>query len=67
MPNCLDLVAAFYGTALLGAVVTPVNARYRSTELGYVVENADLVVLLTTDVARNTSTTGSCSTRPSPS
>lgn len=51
MPNCMDMVAAFYGISLLGAVVTPVNARYRATELSYVVENADLVVLLTTDIA----------------
>lgn len=51
MPNCMDMVAAFYGTALLGAVVTPVNARYRATELSYVVENADLVALLTTDIS----------------
>ena len=50
MPNCLDMVACFYGISLLGAVVTPVNARYRASELGYVVENADLVVLLTTDI-----------------
>jgi acyl-CoA synthetase (AMP-forming)/AMP-acid ligase II len=51
MPNCMDMVAAFYGIALLGAVITPVNARYKATELSYVVENADLVVLLTTDAA----------------
>jgi fatty-acyl-CoA synthase len=50
MPNCMDMVAAFYGISLAGAVITPVNARYRATELGYVVENADLVVLLTTDI-----------------
>lgn len=50
MPNCLDMVAVFYGISLLGAVITPVNARYRATELSYVVENADLVALLTTDI-----------------
>jgi fatty-acyl-CoA synthase len=50
MPNCVDMVAAFYGISLAGAVITPVNARYRATELGYVIENADLVVLLTTDI-----------------
>jgi fatty-acyl-CoA synthase len=50
MPNCLDMVAAIYGIALMGAVATPLNARYRSTELRYVTENADLTVLLTTDI-----------------
>jgi fatty-acyl-CoA synthase len=50
MPNCTDMVAAIYGIALAGAVATPLNARYRSTELSYVTENADLSVLLTTDI-----------------
>ncbi|MFV0463513.1 MAG: class I adenylate-forming enzyme family protein [Nostocoides sp.] len=51
MPNCVELVTAFYGTALLGAVVTPVNARYKATELRYVVENADLAALVITDIS----------------
>jgi acyl-CoA synthetase (AMP-forming)/AMP-acid ligase II len=50
MPNCIELVEAIFGVALLGAVLCPLNARYRSAELGYVVENADHVVLLTSDV-----------------
>jgi fatty-acyl-CoA synthase len=50
MPNCMDMVATFYGISLLGAIITPINARYRATELAYVVEHADLVVLLTTDI-----------------
>ena len=50
MPNCMDLVSAFFGVSLLGAVVTPLNARYRPVELAYVVRDADLVVLLTTDL-----------------
>ena len=50
MPNCIDMAAAFYAISLVGAIITPVNARYRPTELSYVVENADLVVLLTTDI-----------------
>jgi fatty-acyl-CoA synthase/long-chain acyl-CoA synthetase len=50
MPNCADMVAAIYGIALTGAVATPLNARYRSTELSFVTENADLKVLLTTDI-----------------
>lgn len=50
MPNCPDFVLAFFGAQLLGAVVVPVNTRFRSRELGYVFENADLTVLLTSDI-----------------
>ena len=50
MPNCPDFVLAFFGAQLLGAVVVPVNTRFRSRELGYVFENAELAVLLTSDI-----------------
>jgi fatty-acyl-CoA synthase len=50
MPNCVELVEAIFGTALLGAVVCPVNARYRAAELAYVVEHGDHAVLLTSDI-----------------
>ena len=50
MPNCPDFVFAFFGAQLLGAVVVPVNTRFRTRELGYVIENADLAVLLTSDI-----------------
>jgi acyl-CoA synthetase (AMP-forming)/AMP-acid ligase II len=50
MPNCPDFVVAFFGAQLLGAVVVPVNTRFRSRELAYVFENADLKVLLTSDI-----------------
>jgi acyl-CoA synthetase (AMP-forming)/AMP-acid ligase II len=50
MPNCPDFVLAFFGAQLLGAVVVPVNTRFRSRELGYVFENADVKVLLTSDI-----------------
>jgi fatty-acyl-CoA synthase len=50
MPNCPDFVFAFFGIELIGAVAVPVNTRFRTRELGYVVENADLVALLTSDV-----------------
>src|ERR1700735_4188210 len=44
MPNCVDMVAAIFGIALAGGVATPLNARYRSAELSYVIGNADLRV-----------------------
>jgi fatty-acyl-CoA synthase len=50
MPNCVDMIEAIFGAALIGAVVCPVNARYRSNELAYIVANADHRVLLTSDV-----------------
>ena len=51
MPNCPDFVFAFFGAQLLGAVVVPINTRFRTRELTYVAENADLDLLLTTDVS----------------
>ena len=50
MPNCLDMVHAIFGIALAGCVVCPLNARYRSAELAYVIESTDLAVLLTSDI-----------------
>ena len=50
MPNCSDFVFAFFGAALLGAVVVPVNARFKRRELRHVVPDADLVVLVTSDI-----------------
>lgn len=49
MPTCPEFVELYFAIALCGAVIVPINARYRSGEIGYVVENADLVTLLTTD------------------
>lgn len=50
MPTSPELVEAFFAVALCGAVSVLMNARYRSNELGYVVENADLVTIITTDI-----------------
>jgi acyl-CoA synthetase (AMP-forming)/AMP-acid ligase II len=50
LPNCPDFVFAFMGAQLLGAVIVPINTRYRSTELAHVIDFADVKVLLTTDV-----------------
>jgi fatty-acyl-CoA synthase len=46
-----DLVAAVFGASLIGATVVPINARYRTTELHSIVEDADLVALITHDSA----------------
>jgi acyl-CoA synthetase (AMP-forming)/AMP-acid ligase II len=50
MPNCLEYLEAMFGSALLGAVVVTVNARYRASELAYVAGDAGMTVLLTSDV-----------------
>ena len=50
MPTCPAFVEIFFAAALCGAVVVPINARYRSSELAYVIENGDIATLITTDV-----------------
>jgi fatty-acyl-CoA synthase len=49
MPNSPEFAESYFGVTLLGAVVVPLNARYRSTELGYVIDHARLRAVLTTD------------------
>src|ERR1700683_2996544 len=49
MPTSPALVEMLFGVALCGAVAVLINARFRSAELAYVIENADLATLLTTD------------------
>jgi acyl-CoA synthetase (AMP-forming)/AMP-acid ligase II len=49
MPNSPEFVEGYFGAALLGAVIVPLNARFRSAELSYVIEHAQLAVVLTTD------------------
>jgi fatty-acyl-CoA synthase/long-chain acyl-CoA synthetase len=49
MHTCPAFVEVFFAAALCGAVIVPINARYRAGELGYVVENGDIVTLVTTD------------------
>ena len=51
MTNHPDLVSTVFGASLIGAVVVPINARYRTTELQFLIEDADLVALLTHDTA----------------
>ncbi len=49
MANCPEYVELLLGTCLLGACAVPMNARYKPPELAYVVENADLEVIVTSD------------------
>src|SRR5437764_7838002 len=47
MPNCVDFIAALFGAAKLGAVVVPVNGRFRTHELGQIISHADVRLLVT--------------------
>lgn len=49
MANDPECVATLLGISLAGAVMVPINTRYRAVELPYVVENADLVAVVTSD------------------
>jgi len=49
MHTCPEFVEVFFAAALCGAVIVPMNARYRHNELAYVIENGDLVTIVTTD------------------
>jgi acyl-CoA synthetase (AMP-forming)/AMP-acid ligase II len=51
LPTGLDSLAAVFGVPLAGAVLVPINLRYRSTELAYVADDADLAAILTNDAA----------------
>lgn len=53
MTNHPDLVATMFGAAMLGGVVVPMNARYRTNELAFIVADADLATIVTTDAADN--------------
>src|SRR5580692_3141636 len=49
MHTCPDFVEIFFAAALCGAVIVPINARYRPGELAYVIDNGDIATLVTSD------------------
>jgi len=49
MSNCQEFVDLLIGSQMLGAWPVPINARYKAKELGYVIADADLKVLVTSD------------------
>jgi len=49
MPTCFEFVEMLFAISLCGAVAVPMNARYKHNELAYVIENGDLVAVITTD------------------
>ncbi len=49
MPNNPDFVVAWLAAARIGAIVIPINTFYKPRELGFVLQHADVEVLLTAD------------------
>lgn len=49
LPTCHEFPEVFFGISLSGAIPVPINARYQAHELAYVINNGDLVCVLTTD------------------
>ncbi|MDX6584678.1 MAG: fatty-acyl-CoA synthase [Solirubrobacterales bacterium] len=50
MPNCLEFVHAMLGTAMVGALFVPINARLAPREIAHVVQDSAMKVIFTTDV-----------------
>jgi fatty-acyl-CoA synthase/long-chain acyl-CoA synthetase len=48
LPNSVEWIETFLGAALLGAVTVPINTRYGTDELAYLVDDADVEVVVTT-------------------
>lgn len=46
MQNSIDYIPALLGANYLGAVAVPINNRFRARELRFLIEHADLTVLL---------------------
>ena len=43
-----EFLEVMFGIAAAGAVIVPINARYRGEEISYLAENADLVTIVST-------------------
>jgi fatty-acyl-CoA synthase len=50
IPNSAEGVEIMFGASLLGAVVVPINARFKARELRHVVVDGDLRVIVTSTV-----------------
>jgi acyl-CoA synthetase (AMP-forming)/AMP-acid ligase II len=52
LPNGADFLRGFFGAALAGAVVVPLNARYRKADLAYALAQSDATALLISTQSR---------------
>ena len=48
-PNSPEFLEGYFATMLIGAVVVPINVRYRTVELEYLINHAELSAVLTSD------------------
>ena len=44
-----EFMEVLFAIAFCGGVIVPINARYKAGELAYVIENGDIVTVVTTD------------------
>lgn len=49
MPNRPEWVFAFFAVSKIGAIVVPVNTRFRASDLAYVLHQSDSTTLITVD------------------
>ena len=48
LTTCPEFVEIMFGVAMAGAVAVPINARYQSVELSFLLRDADIVTVITT-------------------
>src|SRR5207253_11385625 len=48
--NCLDFVETLFGALLVGIPVLTINARFKTRELAHVLDEGDLVAVVTSDL-----------------
>ena len=51
LPSGIEFVETLFAVSMVGGVAVLMNARYRAPEVAYVVENADLVTVVTNSAA----------------
>ena len=49
MPNRPEWLVTFFALATIGAVVVPINTRFRTSDLAYVLRQSDATTLITVD------------------
>lgn len=47
LPNSIEYVEAFFAIVLIGCVAVPLNVRHKASEIGYIVANADMRLIVT--------------------
>lgn len=53
LPTCMDFPEVFFAVSMCGAIAVPVNTRNQYREIAYLVGNAELVCLFTTDIVED--------------